>query len=216
VAILCRAAAAALALGLLSGCARQPVVQVRAAAPAPPPPTRDDLYVLLPSPDGKPASVIVRREGQERLLDTPYAAARIRGPGGLETGTTSAEEVQQVFGAALAAQPARPVSFTLYFLEGKDELTPDSKQLVQQVFAEIARRPVPEVLVIGHTDRIGSVPYNDGLSLQRAERMRVELVKLGIPAERIQATGRGEREPLVPTEDEVPEPRNRRVEITVR
>jgi outer membrane protein OmpA-like peptidoglycan-associated protein len=42
------------------------------------------------------------------------------------------------------------------------------------------------------------------------------LIELGIPPERIQARGRGERELLVPTEDEVSEPRNRRVEINVR
>jgi OmpA-OmpF porin, OOP family len=70
--------------------------------------------------------------------------------------------------------------------------------------------------VVGHTDRVGTVPYNDALSLRRAERVQAQLVQLGIPAAQIQAAGRGERAPLVPTEDEVAEPRNRRVEITVR
>jgi outer membrane protein OmpA-like peptidoglycan-associated protein len=81
---------------------------------------------------------------------------------------------------------------------------------------EIARRPAPEIVVIGHTDRVGAVPYNDALSLRRAERVRDELVKVGITADRISVAGRGEREPLVPTPDEVAEPRNRRVEINVR
>ena len=45
------------------------------------------------------------------------------------------------------------------------------------IFAEIARRPSPEIVVIGHTDRVGTVPYNDALSLRRAERVRDELVK---------------------------------------
>ena len=108
------------------------------------------------------------------------------------------------------------MSFLLYFLEGKDALTPESQQVVQQIFAEIARRPVPEIVIIGHTDRVGSVTSNDDLSLRRAEKVRDDLVKLGIPADRMEVAGRGEREPLVPTEDEVPEPRNRRVEISVR
>jgi outer membrane protein OmpA-like peptidoglycan-associated protein len=72
------------------------------------------------------------------------------------------------------------------------------------------------VVVIGHTDRVGNDQYNDRLSLQRAERVRGELVRLGIPESRIRTAGRGEREPLVATDDEVPEPRNRRVEINVR
>ena len=74
----------------------------------------------------------------------------------------------------------------------------------------------PDVVVIGHTDRIGNEQFNDRLSLQRAERVRSELVKLGIPQVRIQTAGRGEREPLINTPDEVSEPRNRRVEINVR
>jgi outer membrane protein OmpA-like peptidoglycan-associated protein len=194
------------------------LVAAGCAVPAPPPTraTRDDLTVLLPGQDGKTGALAVTHAGTERVLDTPYAAARVREEGRLETGTATPDEVQQAFGPALAALPPRPVSFLLYFVEGKEELTPESQQVMQQMFTEIARRAVPEIVVIGHTDRVGTVPYNDALSLRRAEKVRAELVKLGIPADRVQAAGRGEREPLVPTEDEVAEPRNRRVEISVR
>ena len=123
---------------------------------------------------------------------------------------------RRAFSGALDAQPPRATSFILYFLEGRDELTPDSRQLLGRIVDEIARRPAPEIIVIGHTDRVGAVPYNDTLSLRRAERVRDELVKVGIAADRIRVEGRGEREPLVATPDEVPEPRNRRVEINVR
>jgi len=192
---------AALALVLLSGCAK---------------PARDDLYVLLPGEAGKTGALTVESGARQQVLDQAYAAARIKEPGRVETGTATPQEVQQAFGAALAAQPARPVSFTLYFLEGKDEFTPESRQIIVQAVAEIARRPAPEIVVIGHTDRVGTVPFNDALSLRRAGRVRDELVKLGIARDRITVAGRGEREPLVPTEDEVAEPRNRRVEINVR
>ena len=70
--------------------------------------------------------------------------------------------------------------------------------------------------VIGHTDRVGTLTRNDALSLQRAARMRDELVKAGVDPAKIRVEGRGEREPLVPTPDEVAEPRNRRVEINIR
>ena len=72
------------------------------------------------------------------------------------------------------------------------------------------------MIVVGHTDRVGSVQDNDRLALRRAERLRGELMKLGLPDDSVQATGRGERDPLVATADEVPEPRNRRVELLVR
>jgi outer membrane protein OmpA-like peptidoglycan-associated protein len=202
----------ALTAALLTGCATQP-------PPAPPPAakqTRDDLYVVLPSREGKAGAVTVTHAGDQKVLDRPYAAARIKVEGQLETGVITEQEVREVFGPALAAQPLRPVSFTLYFVLGRDELTPESRPTLESLLAEVARRPAVEVVVIGHTDRVGSVQHNDALSLQRAEKVRGELVRLGIPYDRIQVAGRGEREPLVPTEDQVPEPRNRRVEITVR
>ena len=195
------AAVAALALLAVAGCAK---------------PARDDLYVLMPGQDGKTGVLSVESGGQQAVLDRPYAAARVKEPGHVEAGAVTEQEARQAFSAALAAQPGRPTSFILYFLEGRDELTPESKQVTGSILAEIARRPAPEIIVIGHTDRVGSVPYNDALSLRRAERVRDELIKAGIPADSIRVAGRGEREPLVPTPDEVPEPRNRRVEINVR
>ena len=190
---------APLALILLGGCA-----------------SRNDLYVLLPGQDGKIGALIVSSGGEQRVLDQPYAAASVTSPGRVEGRATSEAEVRQAFGPALAAQPTRPVSFFLYFLADTDEFTPDSKRVVGQIFAEIARRPAPEIVVIGHTDRVGAVAYNDALSLKRAEKVRDDLLKLAIPKVRISVAGRGEREPLVPTADEVSEPRNRRVEISVR
>lgn len=196
-----RAALAALALLLLVGCAK---------------PMRDDLYVLMPDQEGKTGALSVESGGQQAVLDRPYASARVTEPGRVAAGAVTEQEARQAFGAALEAQPVRPASFILYFLEGRDELTPDSRQLLGRILDEIARRPAPEIVVIGHTDRVGAVPFNDALSLRRAERVRDELVKVCIAADRIRVAGRGEREPLVPTADEVAEARNRRVEINVR
>jgi outer membrane protein OmpA-like peptidoglycan-associated protein len=198
----------------LGGCAKP--APPPPPAPAAAPPTRDDLYVLVPDADGKTGALSVTHGAEQQVLAAPYASARFRQDGQLEAGTVSEDLVKQAFGDALAAQPARPVSFLLYFLEGKDELTPESQQAVRQVFAEIARRPSPEIVVIGHTDRVGAGASNDALSLRRARKVRDDLVKRGIAAERIEIAGRGEREPLVPTAPQVPEPRNRRVEISIR
>ena len=209
-----RALAVVAAGALMTGCAVTPVVR---EAPAPPPPARDETVVLLPGADGKVGALTVIHEGHQQTLDAPYATARVQRQGQLEDGgRMAAEQVQQTFGRALDAQPARPVRFILYFLGDSDEFTPESKLEIPKILTEIAGHPSPEIIAIGHTDRVGSVTYNDGLSLRRAERVRVQLEKIGIPNEQIRVAGRGEREPLVPTEDEVAEPRNRRVEITVR
>ncbi len=174
-----------------------------------------ETIVLLPEKDGRPTAVVVKQNGRETVLDQPYAAAR-QTPFGLRPYTSTPDEVASKFGRTLAAQPARPAAFTLYFLEGRDELTEESKQIVDAVFSEIARRPVPDVVVIGHTDALGSDQVNDALARQRADIIRAELIRRGIAPGNIAAFGRGKREPFVPTPDGVAQPRNRRVEIFVR
>ena len=189
---------------------------VSGCASAPAPPARDEGVVLLPGADGQTGALTVVHGGRTETLATPYATASVQKEGQLQTGTSSAEQVRAAYGAALDAQPPRPVKFRLFFLGNSEELTPESKAELAKILPALANFPAPEIVVVGHTDRMGSLEYNDALSLRRAERLRAELVQIGIPRERIQVAGRGEREPLVPTEDEVAEPRNRRVEVTVR
>ena len=177
--------------------------------------TLQGAVVLLPERDGKNTAVVVSQGGTQVPLGQPYAAAHLTS-GGPKAYQSSAQEVQSYFGAALAAQPLPPTQFTLYFVEGKDEFTAESKSIIDRVFSEIAKRPVPDVVVIGHTDKVGSDALNDPLSRQRAEVVRSALVARGIAADKVLAVGRGKREPVVPTAEGVAEARNRRVEILVR
>lgn len=179
-------------------------------------PVGDEMVVVLPGPDGKVGTVVVERGGERVVLNQAYAASRISGGGAPQAQQITASQVRGDYGPLLAALPGRPKSFLLYFLEATDEFTPESRAELDKMLAELRQRGAPDVVVIGHTDRVGTLQFNDRLSLQRAERVRSELVKLGIAQARIQTAGRGERELLVPTADEVPEPRNRRVEISVR
>jgi outer membrane protein OmpA-like peptidoglycan-associated protein len=160
--------------------------------------------------------VVVQEGGREVVLNSAYASART-GPGGqLEAGQATPDEIRAIFADALQAEPPRPVTFVLYFVEATDQFTPESQALVDQVLLAIASRPAPELTVAGHTDAVGTDQYNDTLSLRRAERVRILLIARGISPASIAAVGRGKREPRVPTPDGVAEPRNRRVEITVR
>ena len=171
--------------------------------------------VLLPEKDGRQTAVAVKQGDKEVVLDQPYAAAKATyfGP---RAYSASPQEVQSQFGSALAAQPSRPATFTLYFVGGTDEFTDESKQVVDKILSEIARRPVPDVQVVGHTDMVGSDPFNDALGQQRAETVREALIRRGIPPGDVTAISRGKRAPAVPTADGVAEPRNRRVDIIVR
>jgi outer membrane protein OmpA-like peptidoglycan-associated protein len=175
-----------------------------------------ELFAVLPEANGHVGAIVVHRGAQERVVNSAYGAQRIRSDGSTEAAKLDEAVVRQVFGPTLATLPGRPASFTLYFLEAKDELTAESKVELEKVFAELKLRPLPDIMVIGHTDTMGGLPFNDRLSLARAERLREMMIELGIPANRIEAAGRGKRELLVPTEDNISEARNRRVEINVR
>ncbi len=177
--------------------------------------TQSGTVVLLPEPDGAATAVTVRQGERTVVLDRPYAAAELTSAGP-RAGVASAADVEATFGTALAAQPRRPAAFTLYFVEQSDAFTDDSQRLFDGVVAEIARFPVPDVVVVGHTDAVGGDAFNDDLARKRAEAVRQRLVARGIPAAGIVTVGRGKREPAVPTPDGVAEPRNRRVEIVVR
>jgi outer membrane protein OmpA-like peptidoglycan-associated protein len=84
------------------------------------------------------------------------------------------------------------------------------------VLETIRERAPVDISVVGHTDTVGKKEYNYGLSMKRAKAVASILVAKGIDPSVIDITSHGKDNPLVPTGDQVPEPRNRRVEITVR
>ena len=177
------------------------------------------LFAVIPATDGKIGTILVypvQGVGTTVVLNQPYAAAEIDDAGRTTPLTLGRDEVQRLFGTAMAAMPPRPSRFTLYFRENSDQLTSESIASVNSIKADIAGRPAAEVSVIGHTDTVGDEMANDKLSFQRASRVKEELVRQGMSADQIDVSGRGKRELLIPTGDNVNEPRNRRVEINVR
>ena len=172
--------------------------------------------VLLPEADGRVGSVLVTSESSEQLISTAFTGAEVSKRGVITLQAEDAGQINQRYAALLAARPAAPVSFILYFEFGSAvDIAPTFKPVLDQLMAALATYPAPEITVIGHTDRVGSEESNDVLSLQRAQTVRDFILQAGVRAD-IEVSGRGEREPIVPTADEVAESRNRRVEINVR
>jgi outer membrane protein OmpA-like peptidoglycan-associated protein len=176
---------------------------------------RKELFVVLPNADGSSGAITVDDGQNKVLLNKPYAAGEVRKAGVADVPIDSGE-VNQVFASALNAQPRMPQHFMLYFKFDKDQLTPQSAPQYKQVFEDIKARPVYEVEVIGYTDTMGEQKYNQELSLNRAAAIRERLIHDGLDPKSISIAGRGPLDPLVPTGDQVAEPRNRRVVITVR
>jgi outer membrane protein OmpA-like peptidoglycan-associated protein len=176
---------------------------------------RQALFVVLPNPDGSAGQITIDDGKTSVALNKPYAAGELRG-GSAETVSVDAPQVQQIFGQTIAARPILPTHFRLYFISDSDNLTPDSQLLYRQVFEDIKRRPVYQVAVVGYTDTLGDKNYNQDLSLRRAHAIRDQLVHDGLAQDGIATAGRGQLDLAIVTPDQVSEPRNRRVEITVR
>lgn len=189
--------------------------------PVPPPPPKQvapiqEVYMVMPEEGGKVGTVAVSfDDGKEVMLHGAYSAMSLAGDE-RKSYVGDQAQLEATFGSALAALPKAPMSATLYFLLGKDALTPTSATDAEKIYAEFSARQAPEIWVVGHTDSVGSEKQNQSLSVKRAEKVRQNLISRGVPAESIQASGRGERELLVPTPDNIKEPKNRRVEISVR
>ena len=115
---------------------------------------------------------------------------------------------------APAVAPAR--TYLVFFDWDRYNLTDRARQIIAEAAANRTRVQVTRIEVNGYTDRSGTVQYNQGLSVRRANAVAAELVRLGVPRNEIVARGFGESNPLVPTADGVREPQNRRVEIILR
>ncbi len=177
---------------------------------------RQSLFVVLPNAEGGGVGAItVEEENTVTTLDQPYAAAELRA-GSIAPIAETQGNISVIFRSAIAAQPILPHHFRLYFILGSPELTPELKAAYRAVFDDTKQRPVHQIEVIGFTDTLGDLPSNQALSLARAAAIRDTLVRDGLDRQAILIAGRGKHDLLVPTADQTPEPRNRRVEITVR
>jgi len=199
-----------LAAGLLWGCGPK---RVRTA-----PRQGETLIVLLPDPgDGAVGRASVSTSaGSTELVGARELTSASPNQRPTPVTVISDSEVQRLFGGALSALPPAPQRFTLFFRFESEELTDTSRALVAQILEAVTRRPFPEVAVVGHTDTTGPAAINIELGLRRANAIRGLLVAAGIDAAVIDVSSHGEADLLVKTADEVLEPSNRRVEITVR
>jgi outer membrane protein OmpA-like peptidoglycan-associated protein len=101
----------------------------------------------------------------------------------------------------------------VFFDFDKSDITPEAARIIRDAADNAKRTGISRIVATGHADRSGSVPYNQALSERRSAAVKAQLVREGIAEGQIQAVGKGELDPLVPTADGVREPRNRRVEI---
>lgn len=179
---------------------------------------KKNIVVLMPGPDGAVGRVEVTNPEGTQILTQARQATRVTGPkkSPLPPYSLPQKKIDRIFGRALAAQPEQPVTYILYFKSGSAELTEVSAELLPRIIETIKQRHSVDTSVVGHADTAGSEEYNYRLSHQRAEDVSRLLIKAGVDRDILEITSHGEKNQLVPTGDDTQEPRNRRVEVTVR
>ncbi len=170
--------------------------------------------VLLASPDGSVGKVAVQGQRGEQVLTQAMQGANL--DGATPPFEVTPEQLQRDFGAALGARPALAEQFLLYFETGGAELTGESRALLQGIVQRALARSSVDISVIGHTDTQGRAEINEALGLQRATAIAEQLRRMGLADAVISIESHGARNLLVPTPDQTAEPRNRRVEVTLR
>ena len=200
-----------IAVLLAAACGPKRVAQV-------PRPSQTTLIALLPDPEtGTTGRARVVNEFGAVDLAAPCAATRASATSAPEAvKTLSDADVKAMFRDVMATLPPAPQHFTLHFRFESDTLTAESNALVPEILKAVKGLKVPEVVVVGHTDTLGDSKVNLALGLKRATTVSGILIKAGLAASTIEITSHGEGDLLVKTPDNTPEPRNRRVEITVR
>lgn len=202
-----------LVLLIISGCApvKETVVPVQD--------TVNDMVVLVQDADGKVGQLTVTtNKGGAKTLTVSNTMVEVTGLGKSPSDPKKIDQSQidSLFTDSIKALPLEPVSFLLYFLHNSTKLTAESKSHIPEVLSLINKREFYEISIIGHTDTTGNDEYNMRLSSVRAEAVRDALLSHGIRSGQMELRYHGKRDPVVPTGDNVREPRNRRVEVVVK
>lgn len=181
---------------------------------APPPPKPVSYVVLLENPGGGTGRVIVTGDKGEQTISTANTGANLDGSQAARP--IDAAAFERDFGTTLAARPMLPAQYFLYFETGGVNLTAESQALLQTIVTDVTKRPAADVSIIGHTDTVGKADVNEAIALKRAQSISELLQQKGMQPFALTVASHGKRNLLVPTPDETPEPRNRRVEVSVR
>ena len=111
------------------------------------------------------------------------------------------------------APPPLVRNFMVFFDFDKSNITPEAREVISEAVKTARMLGPVHITVTGHTDTVGSLRYNQGLSERRARSVKNEMIRLGMNSSDIETIGRSFKDPLVPTGPGVREPQNRRAVI---
>ncbi len=96
-----------------------------------------------------------------------------------------------------------------------DAIRIDAAENLRNLATSLNKYPKTELMIVGHTDALGSTTYNQALSIRRANAASAYLVSQGVLGTRMRTAGKGELEALAPNETEAGRQANRRIEVAI-
>lgn len=130
-----------------------------------------------------------------------------------------AKELKQNIPGATVARVGEGIAVTfasgLLYDFDSDVIRSDAAQNLRSLASSLEKYPNTDLLIVGHTDAVGTSEYNQTLSQRRATAAANYLASLGVSSARLQAVGRGETEPIATNDTEAGRQANRRVEIAI-
>ncbi len=103
----------------------------------------------------------------------------------------------------------------LLFDFDSDVVLPSAAENLTKLAASLVKYPNTELLIVGHTDSVGSDSYNQALSARRASNAAIYLASRDVARARMHEAGRGESEPVASNDTESGRALNRRIEVAI-
>lgn len=130
-----------------------------------------------------------------------------------------ARELQQNIPGATVERVGEGIAVTfasgLLFGFDSDVIRPEAGKNLRALATSLDKYPGSDILIVGHTDQVGTSAYNQGLSERRAAAAANYLVSQGVTRTRVATRGMGETDPVAPNDTEAGRQRNRRVEVAI-
>ncbi len=179
---------------------------------------KPETMVVLLDNNSSHNAIEVQTNSSKIIIDQPYYSTTLTS---MEKNPSEVKKLDPLtlnekYADVLGNLPSKEISLLFYFEPGTSEIVQSSKDQVSNLISSVSSHEPASIDIIGHSDRAGDADKNYALALERAHAVEKFLIDNNVNLERINVVSYGENDPIVPTEDGVSEPQNRRVEVIVR